>query len=77
MLDHFEPAGLKAQMFMAAEEEMRALYMEQTDADAETRISRLPSVWDHLADAVAALNEYVSRRRSKQIQTSISASPEC
>jgi hypothetical protein len=75
MLDNFEPAGLKLQMFMAADEEMRAL--STTDGDYETQANPRTSVWEHLTDALASLNEYVSRRRSKPMQTPMSASPEC
>lgn len=74
MLDHFEPAGLTVQMFMTVNEEMRLSHTGK--AAYEGQIS-YPSVWEQLTEALASLNEYVSRRKSRQVQTPISASPEC
>jgi hypothetical protein len=74
MLDHFEPASLTAQMFMTVNEEMRSLHTGETKQEGQISY---PTVWEQLTEALASLNEYVTRRRSKQIQTSISTSPEC
>jgi len=74
MLDHFEPAGLTVQMFMTVNEEMRSLHTGETEHEGQISY---PTVWEQLTEALASLNDYVARRRNKQVHTAISASPEC